>query len=242
RQHGIEVLWNGERVFASEGDADSWQTKQWTLTAREGRNSLAFRGTGENNGLGYLLDNVVATAAGKAEIGQVSTQLAEDGNAAQAQADRASADADKQRLEQEKAQQLAAISGTQAQLEATDEGKLAENGQDQRGVIEAAARDMTAQLDTLARQFELLKQPEAATIPSGQHWRNGFADRLLTDAQEDLEEASSTAGEAIADAKTRREQQNQQVEAALAQSTSGQQRSEQLQGEALAQGQSRTEQ
>ncbi|VXA79991.1 MULTISPECIES: MARTX multifunctional-autoprocessing repeats-in-toxin holotoxin RtxA [Aeromonas] len=241
-QHGIEVLWNGERVFASEGDADSWQTKQLTLTAREGRNSLAFRGTGENNGLGYLIDNVVATAAGKAEIGQVSTQLAEDGNAAQAQADRASADADKQRLEQEKAQQLAAISGTQAQLEATDEGKLAENGQDQRGVIEAEARDMTAQLDTLARQFEQLKQPEAATIPSGQHWRNGFADRLLTDAQEDLEEASGRAGDAIADAKNRREQQNQQVEAALAQSKSGQQRSEQLQGEALAQGQSRTEQ
>lgn len=241
-QHGIEVLWNGERVFASEGDADSWQTKQLTLTAREGRNSLAFRGTGENNGLGYLIDNVVATAAGKAEIGQVSTQLAEDGNAAQAQADRASADADKQRLEQEKAQQLAAISGTQAQLDATDEGKLAENGQDQRGVIEAEARDMTAQLDTLARQFEQLKQPEAATIPSGQHWRNGFADRLLTDAQEDLEEASGRAGDAIADAKTRREQQNQQVEAALAQSKSGQQRSEQLQGEALAQGQSRTEQ
>lgn len=241
-QHGIEVLWNGERVFASEGDADSWQTKQLTLTAKEGRNSLAFRGTGENNGLGYLIDNVVATAAGKAEIGQVSTQLAEDGNAAQAQADRASADADKQRLEQEKAQQLAAISGTQAQLEATDEGKLAENGQDQRGVIEAEARDMTAQLDTLARQFEQLKQPEAATIPSGQHWRNGFADRLLTDAQEDMEEASGRAGEAIADAKTRREQQNQQVEAALAQSKSGQQRSEQLQGEALEQGQSRTEQ
>ncbi|WP_378080511.1 MARTX multifunctional-autoprocessing repeats-in-toxin holotoxin RtxA [Aeromonas bestiarum] len=241
-QHGIEVLWNGERVFASEGDTASWQTKRLTLTARAGSNTLAFRGTGESNGLGYLLDNVVATAAGKAEIGQVSAQLAQDGNAAQAQADRASADADKQRLEQEKAQQLAAISGAQAQLEATDEGKLAENGQDQRGVIEAEARDMTAQLDTLARQFEQLKQPEAATIPSGQHWRNGFADRLLTDTQEDLEEASGTAGEAIADAKTRREQQSQQVDAALTQSKSGQQRSEQLQGEALAQGQSRTEQ
>ena len=25
-QHGIEVLWNGERVFASEGDASSWQS------------------------------------------------------------------------------------------------------------------------------------------------------------------------------------------------------------------------
>ncbi|WP_258224802.1 MARTX multifunctional-autoprocessing repeats-in-toxin holotoxin RtxA, partial [Aeromonas sp. HMWF014] len=241
-QHGIEVLWNGERVFASEGDADSWQSKQLTLTARAGSNTLAFSGTGENNGFGYLLDNVVATAAGKAEIGQVSAQLVEDGNAARAQADRASADADKQRLEQEKAQQLAAISGAQAQLDATDEGKLATNGQAQRTAIEAEARDITAQLDTLARQFEPLKQPEAATIPSGQHWRHGFADRLLTDRQGDLEKASGTAGEAIADARSRREQQSQQVDAALAQSKSGQQRSEQLQGEARAQGQSRTEQ
>ncbi|WP_339010108.1 MARTX multifunctional-autoprocessing repeats-in-toxin holotoxin RtxA [Aeromonas popoffii] len=241
-QHGIEVLWNGERVFASTGDADSWQTKQLTLTARAGSNTLAFSGTGENNGFGYLLDNVVATAAGKAEIGQVSAQLVEDGNAARAQADRASADADKQRLEQEKAQQLAAISGAQAQLDATDEGKLATNGQAQRTAIEAEARDITAQLDTLARQFEPLKQPEAATIPSGQHWRHGFADRLLTDLQGDLEKASGTAGEAIADARSRREQQSQQVDAALAQSKSGQQRSEQLQGEARAQGQSRTEQ
>ncbi|MBR7630388.1 MARTX multifunctional-autoprocessing repeats-in-toxin holotoxin RtxA [Aeromonas popoffii] len=241
-QHGIEVLWNGERVFASMGDADSWQSKQLTMTARAGSNTLAFSGTGENNGFGYLLDNVVATAAGKAELGQVSAQLVEDGNAARAQADRASADADKQRLEQEKAQQLAAISGAQAQLDATDEGKLATNGQAPRTAIEAEARDITAQLDSLARQFEPLKQPEAATIPSGQHWRHGFADRLLTDLQGDLEKASGTAGEAIADARSRREQQSQQVDAALAQSKSGQQRSEQLQGEARAQGQSRTEQ
>lgn len=50
-QHGIEVLWNGERVFASEGDADSWQTKQLTLTARDGLNSLAFRGWGRTTAL-----------------------------------------------------------------------------------------------------------------------------------------------------------------------------------------------
>ncbi|MBC8673903.1 hypothetical protein H2136_06285 [Aeromonas hydrophila] len=85
-QHGIEVLWNGERVFASEGDASSWQSKALTLTAREGRNTLAFRGTGESNGLGYLLDNVEATASGKAEIGQVSAQLAQDDNAARREA------------------------------------------------------------------------------------------------------------------------------------------------------------
>ncbi|MFM5388685.1 MARTX multifunctional-autoprocessing repeats-in-toxin holotoxin RtxA [Aeromonas dhakensis] len=241
-QHGIEVLWNGKRVFASEGDASSWQSKALTLTAREGANTLAFRGTGENNGLGYLLDNVVATAAGKAEIGQVSAQLAQDDNAARARGDQASADADKQRLEQEKAQQLAAIAGSQSQLEATDQQKLAENGQQQRAAIEAEARDMTAQLDTLARQFDQVRAPDAASEPSGQHWRTGFADHLLSTVQEDLDDAGSTAGTAIEDAKLRHEAQHQQVDSALAKSKTGQQRSEQLQGDAEAAGQQRAAQ
>ncbi|MBS4714817.1 MARTX multifunctional-autoprocessing repeats-in-toxin holotoxin RtxA [Aeromonas dhakensis] len=241
-QHGIEVLWNGERVFASEGDASSWQSKALTLTAREGANTLAFRGTGENNGLGYLLDNVVATAAGKAEIGQVSAQLAQDDNAARARGDQASADADKQRLEQEKAQQLAAIAGSQSQLEATDQQKLAENGQQQRAAIEAEARDMTAQLDTLARQFDQVRAPDAASEPSGQHWRTGFADHLLSTVQEDLDDAGSTAGTAIEDARLRHEAQHQQVDSALAKSKTGQQRSEQLQGDAEAAGQQRAAQ
>ncbi|UNU88678.1 MARTX multifunctional-autoprocessing repeats-in-toxin holotoxin RtxA [Aeromonas dhakensis] len=241
-QHGIEVLWNGERVFASEGDASSWQSKALTLTAREGANTLAFRGTGENNGLGYLLDNVVATAAGKAEIGQVSAQLAQDDSAARARGDQASADADKQRLEQEKAQQLAAIAGSQSQLEATDQQKLAENGQQQRAAIEAEARDMTAQLDTLARQFDQVRSPDAASEPSGQHWRTGFADHLLSTVQEDLDDAGSTAGTAIEDARLRHEAQHQQVDSALAKSKTGQQRSEQLQGDAEAAGQQRAAQ
>ncbi|MCV3274916.1 MARTX multifunctional-autoprocessing repeats-in-toxin holotoxin RtxA [Aeromonas hydrophila] len=241
-QHGIEVLWNGERVFASEGDASSWQSKALTLTARESTNTLAFRGTGENNGLGYLLDNVVATAAGKAEIGQVSAQLAQDDNAARARADQASADADKQRLEQEKAQQLAAIAGSQSQLEATDQQKLAENGQQQRAAIEAEARDMTAQLDTLARRFEQVRASDAASEPSGQHWRTGFADRLLSTVQEDLDDAGNTAGTAIEEARSRHEAQHQQLDNALAKSKTGQQRSEQLQGDAETAGQHRAAQ
>lgn len=241
-QHGIEVLWNGERVFASEGDASSWQSKALTLTAREGTNTLAFRGTGESNGLGYLLDNVEATASGKAEIGQVSAQLAQDDNAARARGDQASADADKQRLEQEKAQQLAAIAGSQSQLEATDQQKLAENGQQQRAAIEAEARDMTAQLDTLARRFEQVRASDAASEPSGQHWRTGFADRLLSTVQEDLDDAGNTAGTAIEEARSRHEAQHQQLDNALAKSKTGQQRSEQLQGDAETAGQHRAAQ
>lgn len=241
-QHGIEVLWNGERVFASEGDASSWQSKALTLTAREGRNTLAFRGIGESNGLGYLLDNVVATASGKAEIGQVSAQLAQDDNAARARGDQASADADKQRLEQEKGQQLGAIAGTQAQLEATDQHKLAQNGQDQRAAIEAESREMTAQLDTLARRFEQVSASDAASEPSGQHWRTGFADRLLSTVQEDLDDAGNTAGTAIEEARSRHEAQHQQLDTALAKSKTGQQRSEQLQGDAEVAGQHRAAQ
>lgn len=241
-QHGIEVLWNGERVFASEGDASSWQSKALTLTASEGRNTLAFRGIGESNGLGYLLDNVVATASGKAEIGQVSAQLAQDDNAARARGDQASADADKQRLEQEKGQQLAAIAGTQAQLEATDQHKLAQNGQDQRAAIDAESREMTAQLDTLARRFEQVRASDAASESSGQHWRTGFADRLLSTVQEDLDDAGNTAGTAIEEARSRHEAQHQQLDTALAKSKTGQQRSEQLQGDAEAAGQHRSAQ
>ncbi|HEG4445171.1 TPA: MARTX multifunctional-autoprocessing repeats-in-toxin holotoxin RtxA [Aeromonas hydrophila] len=241
-QHGIEVQWNGERVFASEGDASSWQSKALTLTASEGRNTLAFRGIGESNGLGYLLDNVVATASGKAEIGQISAQLAQDDNAARARGDQASADADKQRLEQEKGQQLAAIAGTQAQLEATDQRKLAQNGQDQRVAIEAESREMTAQLDTLARRFEQVRASDAASEPSGQHWRTGFADRLLSTVQEDLDDAGNTAGTAIEEARSRHEAQHQQLDTALAKSKTGQQRSEQQQGNAEAAGQHRAAQ
>ncbi|HHQ4558610.1 MARTX multifunctional-autoprocessing repeats-in-toxin holotoxin RtxA [Aeromonas hydrophila] len=241
-QHGIEVLWNGERVFASEGDASSWQSKALTLTAREGTNTLAFRGIGESNGLGYLLDNVVATASGKAEIGQVSAQLAQDDNAARARGDQASADADKQRLEQEKGLQLAAIAGSQAQLEATDQHKLAQNGQDQRAAIEAESREMTAQLDTLARRFEQVRASDAASEASGQHWRTGFADRLLSTVQEDLDDAGNTAGTAIEEARSRHEAQHQQLDTALAKSKTGQQRSEQLQGDAEAAGQQRAAQ
>ncbi|MGL6288082.1 alpha/beta fold hydrolase [Aeromonas hydrophila] len=236
------MLWNGERVFASEGDASSWQSKALTLTASEGRNTLVFRGIGESNGLGYLLDNVVATASGKAEIGQVSAQLAQDDNAARARGDQASADADKQRLEQEKGQQLAAIAGTQAQLEATDQHKLAQNGQDQRAAIEAESREMTAQLDTLARRFEQVSASDAASEPSGQHWRTGFADRLLSTVQEDLDDAGNTAGTAIEEARSRHEAQHQQLDTALAKSKTGQQRSEQLQGDAEAAGQHRAAQ
>lgn len=169
------VCQRGRRQQLAEQGADA--------DGQRGPQHLAFRGIGESNGLGYLLDNVVATASGKAEIGQVSAQLAQDDNAARARGDQASADADKQRLEQEKGQQLAAIAGTRAQLEATDQHKLAQNGQDQRAAIEAESREMTAQLDTLARRFEQVRASDAASEPSGQHWRTGFADRLLSTVQ-----------------------------------------------------------
>ncbi|MGL6274547.1 hypothetical protein ACSZME_01620 [Aeromonas dhakensis] len=60
--------------------------------------------------------------------------------------------------------------------------------------------------------------------------------------QEDLDDAGSTAGTAIEDARLRHEAQHQQVDSALAKSKTGQQRSEQLQGDAEAAGQQRAAQ
>ncbi|MBJ6938315.1 hypothetical protein, partial [Vibrio cholerae] len=59
---GIEVLWNGEVVFSSSGDESAWQQKTLKLTAQAGSNRIEFKGTGHNDGLGYILDNVVATS------------------------------------------------------------------------------------------------------------------------------------------------------------------------------------
>ncbi|MEZ9417282.1 hypothetical protein AB4189_24485, partial [Vibrio sp. 10N.286.49.E1] len=70
---GIEVLWNGDVVFSTSGDKTAWQHKILKLTANSGSNKIEFKGTGHNDGRGYVLDNVVAKS--EAIIETVGTPL-----------------------------------------------------------------------------------------------------------------------------------------------------------------------
>jgi len=57
---GIEVLFNGEVVFAHSNGTTAWTQQSLTLTATAGTNQLEFRGIGVENGGGYVIDNVSA--------------------------------------------------------------------------------------------------------------------------------------------------------------------------------------
>ncbi|HFQ5196567.1 TPA: MARTX multifunctional-autoprocessing repeats-in-toxin holotoxin RtxA, partial [Vibrio vulnificus] len=121
---GFEVLWNGEVVFSSSGDASAWQQKTLKLTAHAGSNRIEFKGTGQNDGLGYILDNVVAKSESSQQANAVSEHATQNQASQNALSDKERAEADRQRLEQEKQKQLDAVAGSQSQLESTDQQAL----------------------------------------------------------------------------------------------------------------------
>ncbi|EJT0551741.1 MARTX multifunctional-autoprocessing repeats-in-toxin holotoxin RtxA [Vibrio vulnificus] len=218
---GIEVLWNGEVVFSSSGDASAWQQKTLKLTAHAGSNRIEFKGTGHNDGLGYILDNVVAKSESSQQANAVSEHATQNQASQNALSDKERAEADRQRLEQEKQKQLDAVAGSQSQLELTDQQALGNNGQAQRDAVKEESEAVTAELTKLAQGLDVLDGQATHTGESGEQWRNDFAGGLLDGVQSQLDDAKQLANDKIAAAKQTQSDNNSKVKESVAKSEAG---------------------
>ncbi|EKO3562959.1 MARTX multifunctional-autoprocessing repeats-in-toxin holotoxin RtxA [Vibrio fluvialis] len=218
---GIEVLWNGEVVFSSSGDASAWQQKTLKLTAHAGSNRIEFKGTGHNDGLGYILDNVVAKSESSQQANAVSEHATQNQASQNALSDKERAEADRQRLEQEKQKQLDAVAGSQSQLESTDQQALENNGQAQRDAVKEESAAVTAELTKLAQGLDVLDGQATHTGESGDQWRNDFAGGLLDGVQSQLDDAKQLANDKIAAAKQTQSDNNSKVKESVAKSEAG---------------------
>ncbi|HFG1583140.1 TPA: MARTX multifunctional-autoprocessing repeats-in-toxin holotoxin RtxA [Vibrio cholerae] len=218
---GIEVLWNGEVVFSSSGDASAWQQKTLKLTAHAGSNRIEFKGTGQNDGLGYILDNVVAKSESSQQANAVSEHATQNQASQNALSDKERAEADRQRLEQEKQKQLDAVAGSQSQLESTDQKALENNGQAQRDAVKEESEAVTAELTKLAQGLDVLDGQATHTGESGDQWRNDFAGGLLDGVQRQLDDAKQLANDKIAEAKQTHADNQNKVKDAVAKSEAG---------------------
>ncbi|ELK2034553.1 MARTX multifunctional-autoprocessing repeats-in-toxin holotoxin RtxA [Vibrio vulnificus] len=218
---GIEVLWNGEVVFSSSGDASAWQQKTLKLTAHAGSNRIEFKGTGQNDGLGYILDNVVAKSESSQQANAVSEHATQNQASQNALSDKERAEADRQRLEQEKQKQLDAVAGSQSQLESTDQKALENNGQAQRDAVKEESEAVTAELTKLAQGLDVLDGQATHTGESGDQWRNDFAGGLLDGVQRQLDDAKQIANDKIAAAKQTQSDNNSKVKESVAKSEAG---------------------
>ncbi|HGS4777124.1 TPA: MARTX multifunctional-autoprocessing repeats-in-toxin holotoxin RtxA [Vibrio cholerae] len=218
---GIEVLWNGEVVFSSSGDESAWQQRTLKLTAQAGSNRIEFKGTGHNDGLGYILDNVVATSESSQQANAIREHATQNPAAQNALSDKERAEADRQRLEQEKQKQLDAVAGSQSQLESTDQQALENNGQAQRDAVQEESEAITAELTKLAQGLDVLDGQATHTGESGDQWRNEFASGLLAGVQTQLDDAKQLANDKIAEAKQTHADNQNKVKDAVAKSEAG---------------------
>ncbi|EJL6983718.1 MARTX multifunctional-autoprocessing repeats-in-toxin holotoxin RtxA [Vibrio cholerae] len=218
---GIEVLWNGEVVFSSSGDESAWQQKTLKLTAQAGSNRIEFKGTGHNDGLGYILDNVVATSESSQQANAIREHATQNPAAQNALSDKERAEADRQRLEQEKQKQLDAVAGSQSQLESTDQQALENNAQAQRDAVQEESEAITAELTKLAQGLDVLDSQATHTGESGDQWRNEFASGLLAGVQTQLDDAKQLANGKIAEAKQTHADNQNKVKDAVAKSEAG---------------------
>ncbi|HDI3132215.1 TPA: MARTX multifunctional-autoprocessing repeats-in-toxin holotoxin RtxA [Vibrio cholerae] len=218
---GIEVLWNGEVVFSSSGDESTWQQKTLKLIAQAGSNRIEFKGTGHNDGLGYILDNVVATSESSQQTNAIREHATQNPAAQNALSDKERAEADRQCLEQEKQKQLDAVAGSQSQLESTDQQALGNNGQAQRDAVQEESEAITAELTKLAQGLDVLDGQATHTGESGDQWRNEFASGLLAGVQTQLDDAKQLANDKIAEAKQTHADNQNKVKDAVAKSEAG---------------------
>ncbi|MDE1333242.1 MARTX multifunctional-autoprocessing repeats-in-toxin holotoxin RtxA [Vibrio aestuarianus] len=218
---GIEVLWNGEVVFSSSGDESAWQQKTLKLTAHAGSNRIEFKGTGHDDGFGYILDNVVAKSETLQQTNAVSEHATQNQASQNALSDKDRAEADRQRLEQEKQKQIDAVAGSQSQLESTDQQALENNGQSQRDAVKEESEAVTAELTKLAQGLDVLDGQATHTGESGDQWRNDFAGGLLDGVQRQLDDAKQLANDKIAAAKQTQSDNNSKVKESVAKSEAG---------------------
>ncbi|MGV8003181.1 MARTX multifunctional-autoprocessing repeats-in-toxin holotoxin RtxA [Photorhabdus temperata subsp. temperata] len=154
---GMEVIWNGESKFTITNGDTAWQSETLELIAKAGTNRIEFKGIGDNNGIGYILDNVVAKSVGRLPAKMITEHAKQDQVAKNALNDKEKAEKDRQLLEQEKEKQRAAIEKSKSQLESTDQEALNRNGQVQSEAIKEEAQAVTEELTLIADRFKQLK-------------------------------------------------------------------------------------
>ncbi|WP_159203581.1 hypothetical protein, partial [Klebsiella pneumoniae] len=135
--------------------------------------------------------------------------------------DKERAEADRQRLEQEKQKQLDAVAGSQSQLESTDQQALENNGQAQRDAVKEESEAVTAELAKLAQGLDVLDGQATHTGESGDQWRNDFAGGLPDGVQSQLDDAKQLANDKIAAAKQTLSDNNSKVKESVAKSEAG---------------------
>ncbi|OWO87077.1 hypothetical protein B5C26_00085 [Photorhabdus luminescens] len=225
--NGMEVFWNGERVFSTSGDAAGWQNKTLELTAKTGSNRIAFKGTGLSDGVGYILDNIVAKSESSRPAKVVIEHEKQDKAAQNALSDRDKAEEDRCILEQENEEQLAAIAGTRSQLESTDQTALNTNGQAQRDVLKGESKAVTDELLSMTQDLDALNDFDNYRGKSGDQWRNQFAAGFLENAQSKWDHTKSATQEELFNVQQSVTGNQQKVKKAIAQSEAGIAKSEQ---------------
>ena len=218
---GMDVIWNGNLVFSASGDETTWQQQTLKLTAKAGSNRIEFKGTGQNDGLGYVLDNVVAISEIPQQTNAVSEHAEQNEAAQNATADKERAEADSQRLKQEKAQQLAALSGSQSQLEATDQNALETNGQAEREALAAEQQEITKELTDMTKGLDALDGQANYQGESGDNWIDNFAGGILDNVQSKLDDAKLHSNEQLEKAAQQNKQNQLDVQNAVAKSEAG---------------------
>ncbi|WP_319924498.1 MARTX multifunctional-autoprocessing repeats-in-toxin holotoxin RtxA [Xenorhabdus littoralis] len=216
--NGLGVWWNGEVVFAVANGNTEWQNKTLTLTAKAGSNRLEFSGIGSSDGFGYVLDNVVATS--ELSESDIADHVKQDKAAQNALQDKENAEADRQRLEQEKDKTLAAVSGTQAQLENTDLNALNASGQSQRDAINGEAQAFTDELKAKVKGLDALDSYAGYDGKSGEQWQQ-FAGGFLENVQTRLDSTNKTAQQQLEHSQQAAAGRLNEIKDAVAKSESG---------------------
>ncbi|KGM26673.1 peptidase C80 [Photorhabdus luminescens] len=230
--NGMDVFWNGKLVFSTFGDAAKWQNKTLELIAKAGSNRIEFKGTGLSDGVGYILDNVIAKSESSLQANIITERVKQDKAAQNALNDKEKAEKDRQLLEQEKEKQLAAIAKSQSQLELTDQEALSRNGLTQRNAIEAEAQAETDKLVSMTQSLKVLNDYSNYSGAnysgqSGDQWRNQFASQFLSRAQDELNYTKFITQKKLANAQRSITDNQQQVKEAVAKSEVGVAQSEQ---------------
>ncbi|MCK3668324.1 MARTX multifunctional-autoprocessing repeats-in-toxin holotoxin RtxA [Photorhabdus noenieputensis] len=225
--NGMDVFWNGKLVFSTFGDAAKWQNKTLELIAKAGSNRIEFKGTGLNDGVGYILDNVIAKSESPRQANIITEHVKQDKAAQNALNDKEKAEKDRQLLEQEKEKQQAAIAKSQSQLELTDQAALGQNGLTQRNAIEAEAQAETDELVSMTQGLEVFDDYADYSGQSGDQWRNQFASQFLNRAQDQLNYTKFITQKKLANAQQSITDNQQQVKEAVKKSEVGVAQSEQ---------------
>ncbi|WP_445494564.1 MARTX multifunctional-autoprocessing repeats-in-toxin holotoxin RtxA [Photorhabdus sp. SF281] len=236
---GMDVIWNGESKFTMTNGDTAWQSQTLELIAKAGTNRIEFKGVGDNvgdnNGIGYILDNVVAKSVGTRLTNSITEHAKQDHAAKNALNDKESTERDCQRLEQEKEKQLAAIAKSQSQLESTDQEALNRNGQVQRVAIKEEAQAVTEELTLLAEKFKALKD-ETDERRELESYYLDYAGGIFEDIQKRLDDIKPTLEKRLADIHRDAIDTQQKVKGAVAQSEAAEAKGQQNRDKAILDG------